>query len=90
MLSMIAIQNHTEKLVLQHLHRHSHNVKEKSNNALLVSLAQMQIKQPWSNIEGVLKIILMVFEKIILIKNKRELKLECGIYTVHAKSLSEI
>lgn len=53
--SMIAIQSHTEKLVLQHLHRHSHNVKEKSNNALLVSLAQMQIKQPWSNIEGILK-----------------------------------
>lgn len=61
--SMIAIQNHTEKLVLQHLHRHCHNVKEKSNNAILISLDQMQIKQPWSNMEGILKNILMVFEK---------------------------
>ena len=44
--SMTAIQNHTEKFVLQHLHRHCQNVKEKSNNAILVSLDQMQIKQP--------------------------------------------
>lgn len=53
--SMTAIQNHMEKLVLQHLRRHCHNIKEKSNNVVLVSLDQMQIKQPWSNVEGILK-----------------------------------